>query len=43
MIIRIPFAMVERRSSIAPRAAKRARVGKMTVATATENIPCGSM
>ena len=42
MIWRIPLAIVARRSSWSPRAAKRARVGKSTVAIATEKIPCGS-
>ncbi len=41
-IWRIPLAIVARRFSISPREAKRARVGKRTVAIATEKIPCGS-
>ena len=41
-IWRIPLAIVARRLSCSPRAAKRARVGKRTVAIATEKIPCGS-
>ena len=39
----MPFAIVERRSAYSSRAAKRARVGKRTVAIATEKMPCGSM
>ncbi len=38
----MPLAIVARRFSISPREAKRARVGKSTVAIATEKIPCGS-
>ena len=41
-IWRTPLAIVRRRSSRAPRAAKRASVGNRIVAIEIENSPCGS-
>ena len=41
-ICRTPLPIVRRRSSWAPRAAKRASVGNRIVAIAMENSPCGS-
>ncbi len=38
-----PSETVSRNPSMSPRLASRASDGKSTVATATENIPCGSM
>ena len=43
LIWRNPSAIVLRTPARSPRVASRASVGKSTVATATENIPCGSM
>ena len=42
-IWRRPIDTVRRKPSMSPRVEKRASDGKSTVATATENIPCGSM
>jgi len=42
-ICRSPRETVERKPSVSPRDANRASEGNSTVATATENIPCGSM
>ena len=42
-IWRMPMDTVERKPSMSPRAASREMAGKSTVATATENIPWGSM
>jgi hypothetical protein len=42
-IWRVPVAIVARSPSRSRRAAKRLSVGNSTVATATENIPWGSM
>ena len=42
-IWRRPIDTVRRKPSMSPRVAKRDSDGKSTVATATENIPCGSM
>ena len=42
-IWRRPVLIVARNPSRSSRAARRARAGNSTVATATENIPCGSM
>ena len=41
-IWRTPLAIVRRRSSLAPRAAKRDSVGNRIVAIEIENRPCGS-
>ena len=42
-IWRSPRETVSRKPSRSPRVASRESVGKRTVATATENMPCGSM
>ena len=42
-IWRMPLETVRRKPSMSAREASRASDGKSTVATATENIPCGSM
>ena len=42
-IWRMPVSTVRPNPPMSPRAARRDIVGKSTVATATEKIPCGSM
>ena len=42
-ICRVPVPVSARRPSVSPRMASRASAGNRTVATATLNIPCGSM
>ena len=43
LIWRSPVETVARKPARSPRVASRASDGKRIVATATENIPCGSM
>ncbi len=42
-ICRVPLATACRKPRRSPAATRRESVGKSTAATATENMPCGSM